>query len=335
MPERNFSENEHAWVEERLSAFVDDQLAPLERAQLERHLRECARCQASLASLRWTISLVKQAPAPALPRTFTLPMPVPSPAPTRRASSFGFGFARLATVVATLLLFAVIGVDAISQLGGGTAAFGPGAQQSAAQPTSVALAPAQVQDQAKQASPTVSTANSFAAAQPTATTPATRPQAPAALPPAPASAPTAAPAGPFGLGGGPETAETGSPPDKSAASPLPRAPGVEPRATATTTQAPAAGAALLATPVPPAPAAAIPASTATATVAVPSPNATARPLPSPTPNAQAYAAPTLAPLPSHQFETPQQIASPLRWTEIGLFFLVVFFAATSILLRRR
>ncbi|HEX7593570.1 MAG TPA: zf-HC2 domain-containing protein, partial [Anaerolineae bacterium] len=115
MAERKFSATEHAWVEERLSAYIDNQLAPLERAQLERHLRDCVRCQASLASLRWTVSLVQQAPAPALPRAFTLPVPA------RHAPAFGFGLARLATVAATLLLFAVIGVDAISQLGGGFA----------------------------------------------------------------------------------------------------------------------------------------------------------------------------------------------------------------------
>ena len=58
MADRNFAANEHAWIEERLSAYIDNQLAPLEHAQLERHLRGCARCQASLASLRWTVSLL-------------------------------------------------------------------------------------------------------------------------------------------------------------------------------------------------------------------------------------------------------------------------------------
>ena len=320
-------------MEERLSGFIDNQLAALERAQLERHLRDCKRCQTSLASLRWTISLVKQVPAPTLPRMFTLPMP----APTRPASAWGFGFARLATVVATLLLFAVIGLDAISQLGGGVGSRAPVAVQNAAAPTSVALAP-RVEDQAKQVSPTASTGALFSAPQPSPAVLATQPAASAlvpALPPAPASAPTAAPAAAptviLGLGAGPDTAETSSPTVKSAATALPRAPAAVPRATATSTLAPAASAAGLATPVPPT--ATVPAPTATATAVPPNPTATARP--SPTINAQAYAVPTLAPLPPRQLETPQAIASPIRWTEIGLFFLVVFFAAIAVLMRRK
>ena len=330
MAERNFSENEHAWVEERLSAYVDDQLAALERAQLERHLRDCPRCQANLASLRWTISLVKQAPASALPRMFTLPVPTPA----QQVPSWGFGLARLATVVATLLLFAVLGVDAISNLGeSGLRSSAPAVVQSASQPTSVALAP-QVQDQAKQASPTASTGALFVV-------PTTQPAAPAvppALPPVPASAPTSAPAAApdalSGLGGGPETAETASPPGaKAATSPLPRAPAVAPRATATATLAPAAAAAILATRAPASPTATVPVPFGTAALVVSSPTATARP--SLTPNAQAYAAPTLALLPPRQLETPQPIASPVRWAEIGLFFLVVFFATITILARRK
>ncbi|HEX7588261.1 MAG TPA: zf-HC2 domain-containing protein [Anaerolineae bacterium] len=334
MAEQKFSESEHAWVEERLSAFVDDQLAALERAQLQRHLRDCARCQASLASLRWTISLVKQAPAPALPRTFALPVPMP----TQSAPSRGFGFARLATVVATLLLFAVIGVDAITRLGGGGVNNAPAALQRAPQPTSIARAP-EVQDQSKQESPTTSTGALFAAPQPTATALATQPAAPvlpSAVPPAPASAPTAAPAAPtavLGLGAGPESAETSSPTVKSAASPPPRAPAVAPRATLTGTTAPVAGAANLATPVPSSPTVTVPTPTATATVALPSPTATARS--SPTPNAQAYAVPTAAPAAQPPSETAPRNDLTLRAAEIGLFFLAVFFAAVTFLSRRK
>ncbi len=188
MADRKFPENEHAWVEERLSVYVDNQLAPKERVQLEHHLRDCARCQASLASLTWTLSLVKQVPVPTLPRSFTLPVP----ASTRRAPSFDFGFAGLATVAATLLLFAVLGVDAISQLGGGFTASAPAALQNAANPTSVALAPSQAQDQAKEATPT-SPVRPLVAPQPTAAPAASSPAQPAALPPAPASATSPAP----------------------------------------------------------------------------------------------------------------------------------------------
>jgi hypothetical protein len=333
MSDRKFAENEHVWVEERLSAYIDNQLTPLEQAQLERHLRGCARCQASLASLRWTVSLVKQAPAPALPRMFTLPVPNQ----TRRAASFGFGFARLATVVATLLLFAVIGLDAISQLGGGFvgSAPAPAALQNAANPTSVALAPSQTQDQAKEATPTSSPVRLSAAPQPTSAPAPTGPVQPPALPPAPAILPS--PTEVLGLGGGgPETVETAPTPSAKAAgspAPLPRAPAVAPGGPMTTTLA--AGAASLATPVPPT---STPQATATtrlpaATATVPSPTVLAKA--SPTPNVQAFAQPTLASLPPSVAETPRQIASPVRAAEVGLFFLAVFFAAVTVLLRRR
>jgi hypothetical protein len=325
MADREFLEKEHAWVEERLSAYTDNQLAPLERAQLERHLSNCARCQASLASLKWTLALVKQAPAPALPRSFTLPVP----APARRAPSFGFGFAGLATVLATLLLFAVIGVDFISRLGGGLAvsAPAPAALQNAARPTSVALAPSQAQDQAKEATPT-SPVRPLVAPQPTAAPAASSPAQPAALPPAPASAPPPAPTEVTGRGAAPETSDTSATSSaKSAGStpPISRAPAVAPRGPITPTLA--VGAASLATPVPPT---STPLSTATTV-----PNSTAVAKPSLTPNVQAFAQPTIAPLPPREAETPQQVISPVRVAEVGLFFFVVFFAAITVLLWRR
>ncbi len=310
MPDRQNTEKEHAWVEERLSAYIDDQLAPLERAHLERHLRGCDRCQASLASLRWTVSLVKQAPAPALPRTFTLPMP----AQTRRAPAFGFGFARLATVVVTLLLFAVVGVDVISQLGGGFAASAPApaAQSQAANPTSIALAP--TLSQAKEAAP--SPAIEMQPVSPTAAPQPTRTAERAALPPAPAAAPPVLPTGQLGLGGGAEETSTADS-AKSAVATLapPRAPGFTARGSIT------------ATPVSP-----TPTPLPTATASIPPPTATA--LPSPTPIAQAFAQPTVASLP-RQVETPRQIVTPVRAAEVGLFFFAVFFGALTILLWRK
>ncbi len=101
----------HAWVEERLSGYIDSQIAADERAQIERHLADCARCRASLESLRWTVSLLKQAPAPALPRSFAIPIVRRE----SRAGNFSFGFLRAATALATLLLCLVVGLDLFSQ----------------------------------------------------------------------------------------------------------------------------------------------------------------------------------------------------------------------------
>jgi anti-sigma factor RsiW len=140
MAERKIADM-HAWVEERLSAYIDEQLAPDERTRIDSHLAECARCHASLESLRWTVSLLKLAPAPAMPRSFTLPVP-------RTESKVGgssFAFLRGATVLATLLLCLVVGLDLCSQSRFGFAS-APSAPMPAAQfaaPTqNIALAPA-------------------------------------------------------------------------------------------------------------------------------------------------------------------------------------------------
>ncbi|HEX6777119.1 MAG TPA: zf-HC2 domain-containing protein [Ktedonobacterales bacterium] len=67
---------EHNWEQrrEQLSALLDNQLDPQERAALEAHLRDCAECQSELASLRQTRALLRALPQPALPRNFTLPL---------------------------------------------------------------------------------------------------------------------------------------------------------------------------------------------------------------------------------------------------------------------
>ncbi|OQY83089.1 MAG: hypothetical protein B6D41_17450 [Chloroflexi bacterium UTCFX4] len=69
-----------AWVEERLSDYLDGTLSPQERAMVEAHLQTSERESASLESLRWTMNLLKQTPAPTLPRQFTLPVPQRAPA---------------------------------------------------------------------------------------------------------------------------------------------------------------------------------------------------------------------------------------------------------------
>ena len=294
MADRRNSGNEHAWVEERLSAYINDQLEARERAQLERHLRDCARCQASLASLRWTISLVKQAPAPALPRQFTLPLPAPRTQP-RGMPAFGFGFARLATVVATLLLFAVVGLDVISQLGGGYGASAPApvALQNAAQPTSVALAPEQAEDQSKRLTPT--------AAAPQATLLA-RPPAPAVPPPASAT----------------ETLKGSA---TTAAAPK----GPAQRASATPTTSALAGAASVPPTVAP---------TARPQATAPPPTATAPPSPTPAAQALAQPTGAPLP-PRPEVERPQPVVTPVRATEIGLSFVAIFFGIVTVLLGRR
>lgn len=58
---------------EDLSAFLDGQLSPTERAQWESHLHTCEQCQHELADLRLTVKLMRALPQPTLPRSFALP----------------------------------------------------------------------------------------------------------------------------------------------------------------------------------------------------------------------------------------------------------------------
>jgi hypothetical protein len=317
----------HAWVEERLSAYIDNQLDTLERAQTERHLRDCVSCRASLSSLQWTISLVKQAPAPALSRSFTLPVPKESKRASAPASAFNLGFAaRWATVVATLFLFALVGVDVITQFGGTSSrsAAVPAAEFKV-EPTTVAFGqPSTATSVARDAAPVPAASSSAASsiapalAPAPATAKAPAGAAPAALPPA---APTLrAPSPQTGLGPGGQEASATT--DGS-------------KAITTTTAAKASAANAVITPT------ALPTTPPTETVA---PASTAAPAPSPTAPlvAQAKSEPTHAPAPSSNETTRAteitnvtSVISPWRVAEIGLLFLTVFFGALVILMRRK
>lgn len=71
---------------ESLSAYIDGQLAPGERAALEEHIATCARCAAEIGDLRRTVRLLRALPAPALPRSFALPESATQPVPARPAT---------------------------------------------------------------------------------------------------------------------------------------------------------------------------------------------------------------------------------------------------------
>ncbi len=60
-------------LRERLSAYLDGELAPADAAALERHLAACAECRDELAGLREVRALLRALPAPRLPRSFALP----------------------------------------------------------------------------------------------------------------------------------------------------------------------------------------------------------------------------------------------------------------------
>lgn len=57
---------------ELLSAYLDQQATPAERAYIDAHLQQCAQCQTELDSLRRTVLLLQALPRVAVPRAFTL-----------------------------------------------------------------------------------------------------------------------------------------------------------------------------------------------------------------------------------------------------------------------
>ncbi|MFQ6059548.1 MAG: zf-HC2 domain-containing protein [Anaerolineae bacterium] len=110
-----FRKSEHQRIREMLSAYLDGELTPRDRARVERHLGECAACAEDLRTLRWTVGLMKEVPPLPIPRSFTIPAPVAE----RRAGLFqpgwGYAFLRGATALATALLVLVLSGDLLSQ----------------------------------------------------------------------------------------------------------------------------------------------------------------------------------------------------------------------------
>jgi anti-sigma factor RsiW len=64
-------EQTHADVD-TLSAYLDHQISPAERARVEGHLANCAACQRELDGLRRTVTLLQALPRVPVPRAFTL-----------------------------------------------------------------------------------------------------------------------------------------------------------------------------------------------------------------------------------------------------------------------
>ena len=86
---------------ERLSAYVDGQLAARERQRVERHLRGCVACRRDLAELRAVVAMLRRAPARPLPRSFALPLSVQSQQTAFRGWPSAYAALRVAPVEAT------------------------------------------------------------------------------------------------------------------------------------------------------------------------------------------------------------------------------------------
>ena len=130
-------QNEHLTTEQ-LSAFLDKQLSPAERAVFDAHLASCQQCQSRLADLRLTVALVRALPQEEVPRSFVLPSrlapvaerPTPRPAtitpvPQRRGARVSV-LQRTVRAVSTLaavlaLIFILSGIVPPIHFGGGEA----------------------------------------------------------------------------------------------------------------------------------------------------------------------------------------------------------------------
>lgn len=66
------NELQHAAMAELLSAYIDGNVSPDERALLESHLAECPRCARDLETLRRTVAWVGSLPTMTVPRSFAL-----------------------------------------------------------------------------------------------------------------------------------------------------------------------------------------------------------------------------------------------------------------------
>ena len=111
---------------ELLSSYLDDALDVVERRRVDSLLRDCAACAADLQDLRSLRRLLRELPAPLPRRSFTLD---PATARPRRRL---FPIFRFASLAAALLLFVVLGIDALGRGRSGTEA-GTAAQAPAAE----------------------------------------------------------------------------------------------------------------------------------------------------------------------------------------------------------
>ncbi len=111
--------DEHRWVQDRLSLYLDGRLDPHEQARVEAHLRACATCARSWETLRWTVQALRALPPVRAPRPLVV-----RPEQVARAPQPAGWFRRAAWAMAAALIL-VLGLDLARSMG--RAAPGPAA----------------------------------------------------------------------------------------------------------------------------------------------------------------------------------------------------------------
>ena len=99
---------------DKLSAYLDNQVTPAERAHVEGHLATCAACRGELDGLRRTVVLLRALPRVPVPRAFTLSeaqvgIHRPEPQPVWGSVLHGLG------AVAAIALVAVVAVSLLNR----------------------------------------------------------------------------------------------------------------------------------------------------------------------------------------------------------------------------
>jgi anti-sigma factor RsiW len=101
---------DHHITHELLSSYLDGQVRPRERGQVERHLRACAACNRELELLRYTTGLLKVTPPVSVPRAFTLSEADVGRTPSRdRRRRLSFYLQGATALVAAMLVVVVVG----------------------------------------------------------------------------------------------------------------------------------------------------------------------------------------------------------------------------------
>ncbi len=97
---------------EKLSAYIDRELAPEERVALERHLAECEDCRWNLETLRQTVEWSRDCAPVRVPRVFTIPVEMGAPQAVRaRRPAWGLPLLQGATALVALLFVVVVAGD--------------------------------------------------------------------------------------------------------------------------------------------------------------------------------------------------------------------------------
>src|SRR6266542_652032 len=118
----------HDALNDALNAYLDGQLDAAQRTAIERHVSECALCEADLRELRMTRAALQALPLMRAPRTFV--MPAEAPAPSRWLGLFTWGSRLGALATAACLALAVLSgrggpATHTSSTAAGTTAFAP------------------------------------------------------------------------------------------------------------------------------------------------------------------------------------------------------------------